>query len=74
MLKLSGHFNVLKNGSIAELVLIFSLHHAWSLGTQCAHCLEQIYCFLILQTLKDDAQGNEHSSSTDSSTESKKSC
>ncbi len=69
---LSGHFNVLEDGTIAKLVLIFSLHHAWSLSSQGAHCLEQVYCLFILKTLKDDAQCNKHSCSTDASTEEKR--
>lgn len=47
-------FDVLESSLVAELILILSLNHAWSLSPKCSNCLKQVQESLVLEPLQHD--------------------
>lgn len=60
---------ILESCSVAELILILGLHHCRPLRAQDSHCLGNVHDALILHAFQHNAQGNEDTCSTNTSTE-----
>lgn len=56
---------VIEQRSVAELVLIFGLHHGGSLRSKHSYCRKQVYHTFTLQPFEGDAQSDEGAGTSD---------